>query len=75
MPTSTACRRLLIQVGSDETLLSDATRLAEAAGAADVSVTLEVWPHMIHAWPVWNAQLEPGRRALMQAGEFMRRFA
>ncbi len=63
----------LIQVGSDETLLSDATRLAEAAGAADVSVTLEVWAHMIHAWPVWNAQLEPGRRALMQAGEFMRR--
>ncbi len=64
----------LIQVGSAETLLDDATRLAEAAGAADVDVTLEVWPHMIHAWPVWNARLEPGRRALMQAGEFMRRW-
>jgi epsilon-lactone hydrolase len=64
----------LIQVGSAETLLDDAVRLAEAAGAADVSVTLEVWPHMIHAWPVWNARLEPGRRALMQAGEFMRRW-
>src|SRR5271166_79940 len=64
----------LIQVGSAETLLDDATRLAEAAGAADVDVTLEVWPHMIHAWPVWNARLEPGRRALMQAGAFMRRW-
>jgi len=64
----------IVQVGSAETLLDDAVRLAEAAGAADVSVTLEIWPHMIHAWPVWNAMLEPGRRALMQAGEFMRRW-
>ena len=64
----------LIQVGSAETLLDDATRFAEAAGAADVAVTLEVWPHMIHAFPVWNAHLEPARRALMQAGEFMRRW-
>ncbi len=64
----------LIQVGSAETLLDDATRFAAAAGAADVAVTLEVWPHMIHAFPVWNAELEPGRRALMQAGEFMRRY-
>ena len=31
---------ILIQVGSAETLLADATRLAEAAGAADVDVTL-----------------------------------
>jgi len=64
----------LIQAGSAETLLSDAARLAERAGAADAYVTLEVWPHMIHAWMLWNARLEPGRRALMQAGEFMRRF-
>ncbi len=64
----------LIQVGSAETLLSDAARFAEAAGAADVAVTLEIWPHMIHAWPMWNARLKPGQRALMQAGEFMRRW-
>jgi acetyl esterase/lipase len=63
---------MLIQVGSAETLLSDATRLAEAAGSADADVTLEIWPHMIHAWPVWNAGLEDGRRALEQAGEFIR---
>src|ERR1700704_7152769 len=49
----------LIQVGSAETLLDDATRFAAAAGSADVEVTLEVWPHMIHAWPVWNAHLKP----------------
>jgi len=63
---------LLVQVGSEETLLADATRLAEAAGAARVAVTLEIWPHMIHAWPVWNARLEPGRRALAHLGAFVR---
>jgi epsilon-lactone hydrolase len=64
---------VLIQVGSAEALLDDAVRFAGAAGAADVPVTLEIWAHMIHAWPIWNAQLEPGRRALAGAGAFMRR--
>jgi epsilon-lactone hydrolase len=64
---------MLIQVGSAETLLDDATRLATAAGAADVPVTLEIWPHMIHAWHLWNACLESGRRALSNAGSFMRK--
>ena len=63
---------LLIQVGSAETLLADATRFASAAGAMDVPVTLEIWPHMIHAWHLWNAHLEPGRRALANAGAFIR---
>jgi monoterpene epsilon-lactone hydrolase len=64
----------VIQVGSAETLLADATRFAAAAGAADVAVTLEIWPHMIHAWPMWNARLADGRKALEQAGEFIRRW-
>jgi monoterpene epsilon-lactone hydrolase len=63
---------ILIQVGSAETLLDDATRFAAVAGAADVRVTLEIWPHMIHAWPLWNAHLERGRRALASAGAFIR---
>ena len=32
----------LIQIGSAETLLDDAVRFAAAAGAADVSTTLEI---------------------------------
>jgi monoterpene epsilon-lactone hydrolase len=63
----------LIQVGACETLLDDSTRFAAAAGAADVAVTLEIWPEMIHAWPMWNARLEPARRSLANAGEFIRR--
>jgi len=62
----------LIQVGSAETLLADATRFAAAAGTADVAVTLEIWPRMIHAWHLWNAQLDAGRRALESAGRFIR---
>lgn len=64
---------LLIQVGSAETLIDDAVRFARAAGTQDVAVTLEIWPHMIHAWPMWNARLEAGRRALAHAGAFLRR--
>jgi len=63
---------VLIQVGSAETLLDDATRFAAVAGAVDVPVTLEIWPQMIHAWPLWNARLESGRRALASAGAFIR---
>jgi acetyl esterase/lipase len=64
----------LIQVGSAETLLDDATRFATALGAADVPVTLQVWPHMIHAWMMWNAKLADGRRALEEMGEWVRRW-
>ncbi len=63
----------LIQVGSAETLLEDATRFTAVAGAANVPVTLEIWPHMIHAWHLWNAHLEPGRKALVSTGVFIRR--
>ncbi|RWP14946.1 MAG: alpha/beta hydrolase [Mesorhizobium sp.] len=65
---------MLIQVGSAEALLSDATRLAQAAGAADVKVRLEIWPYMIHAWPVWNAGLSAGRRTIHSAGVFVREY-
>jgi acetyl esterase/lipase len=63
---------LLIHVGSAETLLDDAMQIAARAGAADVRVTLEVWPHMIHAWPLFCQQLTEGRRAIASAGSFIR---
>lgn len=63
---------LLLQAGSAETLLDDAVRLAGRAGAAGVMVRLEIWPDMIHAWPLFHPLLAAGRRALAVAGEFMR---
>jgi epsilon-lactone hydrolase len=63
---------MLIQVGSAETLLDDAVRLAGSAGAADVAVTLEVWPNMIHAWPLFHQQIAAGKRAIARAAAFIR---
>jgi acetyl esterase/lipase len=62
---------LLIQVGSSEVLLSDATRLAAAAGAAGVEVTLRVWPRMVHVWHSFGFMLGAGRRATAEAGAFL----
>jgi monoterpene epsilon-lactone hydrolase len=63
---------VLIQVGSAETLLNDSTRLAAALGEADVSVTLQIWPEMIHAWHLFYQQVEAGQRALAAVGAFVR---
>jgi epsilon-lactone hydrolase len=63
---------LLIQVGAAETLLDDAIRLAQVAGAADVAVDLQVWPEMIHVWHTYFPVLSAGRRAIASGGEFIR---
>jgi acetyl esterase/lipase len=64
---------LLIQVGSEETLLDDAVTLAGRAGAAGVAATLEIWPEMIHAFPMFFPRVAASRRATARAGEFIRR--
>jgi monoterpene epsilon-lactone hydrolase len=53
-------------------LLDDAVRLSGAAGAADVRVRLEVWPDMIHVWHLFHRPVAAGRRALAEAGAFIR---
>ncbi|MDT9111118.1 alpha/beta hydrolase, partial [Escherichia coli] len=57
---------------SAETLLDDALRLAGVAAAADVAVTLQVWPHMIHAWHLFYPEVAAGRRSLASAGRYIR---
>jgi hypothetical protein len=52
--------------------VDDSIQITARAGAADVQVTLEVWPHMIHAWPLFCQQLTDGRRAITAAGSFIR---
>lgn len=63
---------LLIQVGAAETLLDDAIRLAQIAGAADVALDLQIWPEMIHVWHLYYPELAAGRRAIAAGGEFAR---
>lgn len=63
---------LYIQCGGDEALLSDSLKLAEVAGLAGVEVRLEIWPEMIHVWPVFHAYLGAGRRAVADAGAWLK---
>ena len=62
---------ILIQVGSEEYLLSDATRFADKARAAGVVVKLEVWDHMQHGWHIMAPFLPEARMALAAVGGFM----
>ncbi len=63
---------LLIQVGSHEILLDDATRLAARAAADDVAVTLEVTPGVPHVFQVFAALLDEADAAMTRAGAFLR---
>jgi acetyl esterase/lipase len=62
---------MLIQVGSHEILLSDATRLATRAAAADVAVTLDVVPGVPHVFQAYAAVLDEGDAALDRAAAFL----
>jgi phosphinothricin tripeptide acetyl hydrolase len=62
---------MLIQVGSEEVLMSDSTQLAEAAGLARVDVTLRIWPDMIHIWPFF-AQLTAGAPAIAESSAWIK---
>jgi hypothetical protein len=59
---------LLIQAGSHEVLLDDATRLAATAAAADVAVQLEVAPEVPHVFQSFAGLLDEGEVALARAG-------
>jgi acetyl esterase/lipase len=63
---------LLIHVGTAETLLDDATRLAGHARAAGVDVTLEVWDDMIHVWHCFAPMLPEAEQAVARVGEYVR---
>ena len=63
---------LLVQAGSHEILLDDATRLAARAAAADVAVTLDITPGVPHVFQGFAAMLDEGGAALDRAGSFIR---
>jgi acetyl esterase/lipase len=63
---------LLIHAGGEEMLLSDATRLADAARAKGVDVTLVVWPGMWHVWHLFGPMLPEARQAIADIARFIR---
>lgn len=64
---------LLVQVGTAEILLDDATRFAERAEAAGVDLELEVWDEMVHVWHAFADLLPEGRQATERIGAWLRR--
>ena len=62
---------MLIQVGSEEILLSDAERLAQRAQAAGTQVTLTRFDGLWHDFQVHAGMLPDADRALAQIGEYV----
>jgi acetyl esterase/lipase len=63
---------LLIQVGTDELLLSDSLEFARNAALEGVDVQLQVWRGMVHAWPLFHPTLPTaGLGAIRKAGTWI----
>lgn len=62
---------LLLQVGSNEVLLDDATRLAVRAAHAGVDVVLDVTGGVPHVFQSFAGQLDEADAALDRAGRFV----
>lgn len=65
------CRRVLIQAGTDEILLSDSTRLAEKMRRDGVDVDLQVWTGMPHVWQLFQGLLPEADQALTRIASFL----
>ncbi|NDJ54078.1 MAG: alpha/beta hydrolase [Chloroflexi bacterium] len=63
----------LIMVSGDELFRSECELFAERLSEAQVDVTLQVWPAMIHDWPLMNRFIPEGKRAINALGRFARR--
>lgn len=61
---------LLIQTGEHEMLRDDSIRVAKKARADGTSVTLEIWPGMVHVFQIRG--LPESREAIRRIGEFVR---
>jgi acetyl esterase/lipase len=62
---------LLIQVGANEVLLDDSTRLAARAAADGVDVTLDVTPDVPHVFVGFTGMLDEADRAVAAAARFI----
>ncbi len=62
---------ILVQVGSDEAILSDGVQFAAKARSAGVDVRLEVWKGMQHEWQYAASLLPEGREAIGHISDFI----
>jgi acetyl esterase/lipase len=63
---------LYIQVGGDETLLDDSTRVAEKARAAGCEVKLDVFPEMQHVFQASVGNMPEATDAVQRIGDYLK---
>ena len=66
---------ILIQASESEMLLDDARRYVAKARSQGSPVTLQTWPGMVHAWPMFHGLLPEGKEALDQVAKFVARIS
>jgi acetyl esterase/lipase len=62
----------MIQVGTEEVLLSDSLTFVKRAALAGQGVRLDVWSGMPHVWPFFHAVIRAGLPAIAEAAAWMR---
>jgi acetyl esterase/lipase len=62
---------MLLQVGTDELLLADSTRMAARARAQEVDVILDVVARVPHVFPAYTGALDEAGQALDRAALFL----
>jgi monoterpene epsilon-lactone hydrolase len=63
---------LYIQVGDEETLLDDSTRLAELASAAGVETRIDVFPEMQHVFQIAAGNMPEADDAIQRMADWVR---
>ncbi|HMY23146.1 MAG TPA: alpha/beta hydrolase [Chitinophagales bacterium] len=62
----------LIQVGTNEVLLDDSTRLAKKMNDAGVPVQLEIYKNMMHVWQYLGGIVPEANKAIDEIGAFVK---
>ncbi len=63
---------IYIQVGDNETLLDDSTRLARKLNEQNVKVSIDIYPNMMHVWQYFGGLMPESNKAIEQIGEFVK---
>ncbi|MBN2386264.1 MAG: alpha/beta hydrolase [Anaerolineales bacterium] len=63
---------MLIQVGTEEILFDDSTRLAEMAHAAGIDATIEIWEGLWHVFQGFAPYLPEAQKAIDSIGSYIR---
>jgi acetyl esterase/lipase len=61
----------LIHASEAEMLLDDARRYVNKANRAGSEATLEIWPHMLHVWHIFDRRLPEADEAFEHIGRFI----